>query len=244
MKNKIYESVMSILAVIAVVNAIIDIIAKISDWQVIVDIIILIIFASDYLIRFFIALDKKKFVKENIIDLIAIIPFSSAFRVFRIARLTKLLKLAKILKITRLLIVFTRFYKKTIRFFNTNGFKYMILITMVMILMGGVLIRHAEGMSLQDGIWWAFVTSTTVGYGDISPETSLGRVIASVLMIVGIGLIGSLTSTITSYFFNSKKLTVKDQVITSIKNKIDDISNLTDEEIDDMCKLLKTLNKK
>ncbi len=98
-------------------------------------------------------------------------------------------------------------------------------------------------MSIQDGIWWAFVTSTTVGYGDISPVTPFGRIIATVLMLVGIGLIGSLTITITSYFLNIKNKTIKDDIIENIKIRIDDIENLSNEDIDDICKVLKSLKK-
>ncbi len=49
-------------------------------------------------------------------------------------------------------------------------------------------------------MWWAIVTSTTVGYGDISPHTLVGRFAAVLLMLIGVGFIGILTSTITSYF--------------------------------------------
>lgn len=56
---------------------------------------------------------------------------------------------------------------------------------------------------MQDAVWWSFVTATTVGYGDLSPETAVGRIIASILMLVGIGLIGSLTSAITSFFLKA-----------------------------------------
>lgn len=62
-------------------------------------------------------------------------------------------------------------------------------------------------------------------------------------MIFGIGLIGSITSTITSYFLRIEKKDFKEDTITLIKNKLDDISNLSDEEIDSICKVLKTLNK-
>lgn len=86
-------------------------------------------------------------------------------------------------------------------FFDINGLKYMVLANLLCIGGGRVAIHFAEGMSILDGIWWAFVTATTVGYGDISPSTPFGRIIAAILMLVGIGLSGSLTSTITAMFF-------------------------------------------
>ena len=51
-----------------------------------------------------------------------------------------------------------------------------------------------------DALWWAIVTVTTVGYGDRFPTTEGGRVVAVVLMLVGIGLIGVLTATVASVF--------------------------------------------
>jgi voltage-gated potassium channel len=167
----------------------------------------LIIFVTDYFIRLFISRDKKRYFIDNIFDLIAILPFNSAFRIFRIAKLTKVFKVVKITKIAKFTKVATysmRLFKKTRRFFDTNGFKYMVLITMTFIVIGGLLIHYVEEISFLDGIWWAFVTATTVGYGDISPNTVLGRLIATVLMLTGIGLIGALTSTITTYFFIKK----------------------------------------
>ena len=80
----------------------------------------------------------------------------------------------------------------------------MMLTTLICIGIGGVTIHYAEGMSFSDGLWWSFVTATTVGYGDISPSTIPGRIIATVLMLVGIGLIGSLTEVqLPLYFFKS-----------------------------------------
>ena len=107
------------------------------------------------------------------------------------------------------------------------------------------MIHYAEGMSISDGLWWAFVTATTVGYGDISPASPTGRLVAMALMLVGIGLIGSLTSTITSFFFNarSRKRNFESETIENIKIRLDDIKSLSDEEIDTICSILKTLNK-
>ncbi len=241
MKKVVYEVIIGIFALTAVIFAIIDISMGLNSWQILLDNIILVIFIGDYFIRLFISKNKKQFIKNNVFDLIAIIPFNSAFRAFRIAKLSKVLSFAKVAKFSKLIVYTMRLFEKAKTFFNTNGFKYIIILTFTLILMGGVLIHYAEEMSIQDGIWWAFVTATTVGYGDISPVTPVGRMIATVLMIVGIGLIGSLTSTITSYFLNIKNRTVKDEIIENVKNRIDDIENLSDEDIDDIYKVLKSL---
>jgi voltage-gated potassium channel len=56
-----------------------------------------------------------------------------------------------------------------------------------------------------DAVWWAIVTATTVGYGDVSPVTTEGRVIAVLLMLTGIGVIGIFTATVASFFFEQEK---------------------------------------
>lgn len=197
-----------ILAILSVIFVVIDLNGGMSENMIIADKIIYLFFVFDYFVRLFLSQDKKHFIKNNLLDLIAILPFSSALRVFRaikFAKVFRIAKLARLTKLTRLIAFSGRLLKKTGSFLNTNGFKYMLTLCSVMILIGGILISYIEGMSFTDGIWWAFVTSTTVGYGDISPGTPLGRLVACVLMLCGIGLIGSLTSTITTFFINSDK---------------------------------------
>lgn len=57
----------------------------------------------------------------------------------------------------------------------------------------------------EDAIWWAFVTITTVGYGDKYPVTTEGRIIAAFLMVTGVGLFGTFTGYMTSWFVGSQK---------------------------------------
>ena len=64
-------------------------------------------------------------------------------------------------------------------------------------------ITEPDVKSYSDGLWWALVTITTVGYGDITPLTSLGRLVASALMFLGLGLIASLTAVISVKFIQS-----------------------------------------
>lgn len=237
----IYDISISSLAVAAIILIIIDFSDGLTSWQVYLDRCILGAFAVDYAVRFLVAPEKWKFVRTNICDLIAIIPFHTIFRVFKLFRVTP--GLLKILKLPRLFAFMYRPLRKAKIFFNTNGFKYVFLVTFLLILIGGVLIHFAEDMSLSDGIWWAFVTATTVGYGDISPHTLYGRIIAMVLMVVGIGLLGTVTSTITSYFLRNEKKSVHSETLEHIKGQLDDFSSLSTEDVETLCCILRALKK-
>ena len=200
-KEKLYYLLIAVLCVVSVVFAVLDFQRGLSRPEQIADWTIYAFFVIDYVIRFIMAENKRTFFRENIFDLIAIIPFNSAMRVFRMARFVKLLRLVKLFRIGALS---GRLAKRSGRFLDTNGFKYVLMIAASMILLAAVAMTYFEKMSFPDALWWSFVTATTVGYGDLSPASGAGRIIACVLMLVGIGLIGSLTSTITSFFLREQ----------------------------------------
>lgn len=221
----VYETVFTILAILAVSIALADLRGNISiddnpTWRMI-DISILIIFALDYFIRLYLAPSKKYFVKHNIPDLIAIIPFSAVFKIFRIAkifRVAKLTRLSRITKMGRFIAVFTRLGKRINDFLKTNGLVYVIYFSTVIILLSAVAVSKTDNLPFEDAVWWSFVTATTVAYGDFYPATLAGRIIASFLMLVGIGTIGMITGTIATFFIKKK-----DSVQI-------DMSDLTDDE--------------
>jgi voltage-gated potassium channel len=64
--------------------------------------------------------------------------------------------------------------------------------------------------TFRAAMWWAIVTTTTVGYGDYTPVTQAGRAIAAVVMIVGIGLIGTVSATVAAWFVTRPGDTVAD----------------------------------
>lgn len=225
MKKMFYELFTCILAIISVILSIYDLNNGLSSALSYLDNIIGIIFVLDYVVRLLMSTNKIQFVKANILDLIAILPFNSALRIFRTFKFFKLLKLTKLLKATRFISLLSRLYRKIRCFLNTNGFKYMVLTSIILVFIGGALISFAENITLQDGIWWALVTTTTVGYGDISPATYFGRIIAIVLMIVGIGLIGSVTSTLTSFFTKEKSLTISNDKINMVLKMYDELND-------------------
>jgi voltage-gated potassium channel len=102
--------------------------------------------------------------------------------------------------------------------------------SMIILFAGGaVMVLEPDRIhSFGDGIWWAVVTATTVGYGDIAPTTTLGRIIAVVLMLSGIGLMSTLAASITTYFISpavEEKQDLKErQEIRSNSEAVDDDS--------------------
>ena len=86
---------------------------------------------------------------------------------------------------------------------NRRVFPYLALMTLLIAVGAGVLvtvIAKDDFPTLEDGIWWAIVTLGTVGYGDIVPQTTWGRVVGSVVIVFGVTFISFLTATVTSLF--------------------------------------------
>lgn len=89
-----------------------------------------------------------------------------------------------------------------------GAFPFLVLATAALVVSGGMLARLTDRKdfdSYGDAIWWAVVTLTTVGYGDIVPETAWGRTIGGFLMILGITFISFLTANVTSLFISSEQ---------------------------------------
>lgn len=238
--NTIYEIFIVLLALLSIILVILDLCGKISlangalFWA---DTIILIVFSLDYIVRFIKAKEKWQFFKKNIFDLLSIIPFNSIFGFFRFARVFRIAKLAKITKFARLTAFFGRFGTHAHKFLHTNGFIYVLYTSGVLVLTSSLIMMYAEGKNFFDALWWSIVTVTTVGYGDISPETGIGRVMAVLLMIFGIGLISMLTGTITTYFTsrtNENKTDTKE-----LENLIADMNDDEKQKLFEIAKILK-----
>lgn len=207
----------------------------------ILDVVIWLIFCIDYFVRLLISENKIIFIKENIIDLLSIIPFSSMFRILRMVKFTRLIN---ILKGTRILVLIGKFRYRAKEFLKINNFNYAIYFVITIILLGAIGISIVEDISFSNALWWSFVTVTTVGYGDVIPNTLSGRIIAVILMIVGIGFVGLLTGIIATFFLlhsKRQKNTYKNHVIDDIKSKLDDFDSITKEELEDMFNVLQVL---
>lgn len=193
-------------------------------WTVLLNWAIWAIFTLDYVARLVRAEDKKKYIKTHPFQLIAIIPAYGLFRAARIVSLFHLLRLTA---------MGNRYLTPLYNFLKTNGLNRFILIFLLLVIFIPVpmVFIEPEIHNYPDALWWAIVTATTVGYGDIIPVTPIGRILASIMMLVGIGFIGMITSTIMSYASGKKKRFSSTDKIAHITKAIDQIEELNEKEI-------------
>ena len=106
------------------------------------------------------------------------------------------------------------------------------LATFVVMLGGGLLIRVTDKNdfhSIGDGLWWSIQTVTTVGYGDLVPTNTVGRLIAALVMLTGIAFLTVITATITSTFVEAARQRAEGATRDALSVKLDQIGTRLDE---------------
>jgi voltage-gated potassium channel len=165
---------------------------------------ICVVFLFDFFYRFAKAPSKLQFMKWGWIDLISSIPAFEYFRPGRALRLIRLLRILRAFRSTKVLL--HHIYSRR----SHGALTTAIIIAILMLLFSSIAILQVEKApnsnitSAEDALWWAYVTITTVGYGDKFPVTTEGRLIAMLLMTVGVGLFGTFTGFVASWFVGEK----------------------------------------
>jgi voltage-gated potassium channel Kch len=100
-------------------------------------------------------------------------------------------------------------------------------VTLVVTVASGILIRFLDESNFPNiwlGLWWAVQTVTTVGYGDVTPSTAAGRIVASLVMLVGIGFLTVTTAAITATLIESARRRWSGPSESRVEAKVDDLS--------------------
>jgi voltage-gated potassium channel len=179
-----------------------------------------VIFTIEYILRLICIKRPFQYITSwlGVIDLLAIIPsYLSIFFVgaqsLLVFRALRLLRIFRIFKLTHFLTEM-QFLKTAIRSSLKKISIFMLVVLALVIILGSVmyLIEGRENgfTSIPESIYWAVVTITTVGYGDISPVTPLGKFIASLIMFIGYGIIAVPTGIVTNEMVNAVR-TKKEQ---------------------------------
>ena len=185
-----------------------------------------IIFLFEYVHLFILSESKKEYILNHKLELfivLASIPFvPRGLESSRFLRFIRLPRLLRLFQLFRLAAVLAKFGTAIKTIFNSRGLRFIVYATVFLIIFFGFLFYIAEPgvKTFTDGIWWALVTITTVGYGDITPYTALGRIVASSLMILGIGFIATITAAVSTYFLSNfgDKETTLDDIIKKLDN--------------------------
>ncbi len=191
-----------------------------------------ILFTIEYLVRIYVSRKRIRYVRSfyGIIDLLSFLPtylslilagshYLLVIRVLRLLRVFRILKLSRYLRASEVLAVSLKQsrYKITV-FFE---------VVLAMVIIMGSLMYLIEGpengfTSIPKSIYWAIVTLTTVGFGDITPQTVVGQFFASLIMIMGYSIIAVPTGIISAEMFRVDKRKGTGVTCTECKHDLHD----------------------
>lgn len=203
-----------------------------------VDNVVCLIFLGDFIYSFKKAPSKLAYLKWGWIDLVSSIPYIHPLRWGRVARATRIIRILRGLRSAKIIlgILFKNKAKGILASLCAMSF--------VLIVFASIAILNCEEAvnsnikTPEDALWWAFVTMTTVGYGDFYPVTTAGRIIATFLMIAGISLFGTFTAYAATIFMEQEELEDRqemDTILSEIKklhHKIDRLEQTQKNESD------------
>ncbi len=170
------------------------------------DLFIWAVFAADLAIKLLVAPNRLAYVKSHWLEVIIVaVPF------------------IRPLRIVRLIVFGTHALMGTRRMLNVD---FLLVYAIGMVVVAATVVTSVEQgrdtiESFPDAIWWSIVTVTTVGYGDMTPETPVGRAMAVFLMLTGIGLFGGLTANLASVMVRSE-----DGVEANVKELLAEVRSL------------------
>ncbi len=191
-----FDGPLLVAAVLTIPVTILQLLPAADPWRTIADVLnwaIWLTFLAEVVVMLAVVQSKRVWLREHPLEVAIVLltpPFlSSVVQSVRALRVLRLLRLMRLAPLFRAL-------------FTAEGLRYAALLTLLTALAGGVAFASVENIRVGDGIYWAVVTMTTVGYGDIHPKTAEGKVITICVMLVGIGFATLLIGSIAERFIN------------------------------------------
>ena len=189
--------------------------AKLHQLFVIIEIVITVFFTIEYVLRIMTIKNKKDYVFSffGVIDFLAILPFylSLFFPITKYFLIIRMLRMLRIFRILNLMDFMNDGYFIVTALKNSSRKIYIFLLFLMIfsVIVGSMMFMvegHREGFeSIPQSVYWAVVTVTTVGYGDVSPGTPLGKFLSVLLMLAGYSIIAVPTGIVTAEMRNKRQ---------------------------------------
>lgn len=216
--GKLFDIILLLIILLSVMLVLLETVENIDrrfhEILIIAEWVITIFFTIEYILRIISTRKPLQYIFSfyGLIDLISILPMYLSFfipntKILSVVRALRLLRLFRILNLGN----FTGQAKELKLAINASRTKitiFLYFVCVISILLGAVMYvvesKESGFTSIPTSIYWCIVTLTTVGYGDIAPMTTLGKLIASFIMILGYGIIAVPTGIVTAQIANRK----------------------------------------
>ena len=171
-----------------------------------------LVFFFELIVNLYNVENKPRYLKENWLNvLIVIIAFPGVDWGSDWAVIVRSLRLLLFVRF------FTGFMKDIVAVLNRNRFGQILVASAFIILGAGALFSYLEDRALWDGVWYALVTITTVGYGDVVPVSDYGRVFGVVLILFGVVFFSLVTANISAFLIGSDQRKVEKDILRYMK---------------------------
>ncbi|MBA4299982.1 voltage-gated potassium channel [Algoriphagus alkaliphilus] len=208
--------------IIAILDSVSELHLKYGKIFYILELSFTFLFTLEYILRIWLTTKTLKYVTSfyGIVDLLAILPMYLSFFIIHsqslsVIRALRLLRVIRILKLGRYLSE-ANFLRESLKA-SAAKIQIFLFSVLTIVLIMGTLMFVIEGpengyTSIPVGMYWAIVTLTTVGFGDITPQTPVGQFLASLIMLMGYAIIAVPTGIVSSEIARRKNLDYFDQL--------------------------------
>jgi voltage-gated potassium channel len=260
--NKKTELSVSIITLASVVVILVPSVYSLTPSQLdiiyIFDLIVVVILGADFYVRLRESGQGSRFILTHCYEIPAMLPLI-LFAVLEqdpsfIGAGIRSLRLVRLFRIIQL-------FFRTLKLFEGRRILYIVAFSTMAVSLGAMaeyLVESSDPQAkitnIEDAFWWAIVTVTTVGYGDLYPVTPGGKLVASMLMVIGIAILGILISTLGAGLIEARfaredkkrdkktaELSLTDETKVLIKSRIDKIEDISQDDLEHLITTIRNL---
>jgi len=218
--GKVFDILLLVLIVLSVITVMLE---SSEEWNeryhqlfFVLEWIFTIVFTIEYVLRLLVTIRPWKYAFSfyGIIDLIAILPsylsfFLAGTQYFVIIRIIRLMRVFRIFKLGKFLVEGDQL-RKALYASRNKILVFLFAVTLLVIIIGSLMYLIEGGSnegfsSIPRSVYWAIVTLTTVGYGDITPQSDVGQFLSAIVMILGYAIIAVPTGIVTNEMIGGLK---------------------------------------